>query len=63
VSAKNIRSPALELRFPRCNLVRVHVKLLGKLRDGPIAHDGGKRNLRLEGRCVVPAGSSRHAHS
>ena len=35
-------------------------ELLGKLRDGPIAFDGGKRHLRLESRAVVPARSSCH---
>ena len=30
---------------------------------GGIALDGGKRHLRLEGRCVVPAGSSAHGLS
>src|SRR5262245_43165854 len=59
---KTLAAPPLKLRLPRCDLVRVHVELLGKLRDGPIALDGRKRNLRLEGRCVVPAGSSRHGH-
>jgi hypothetical protein len=43
---KNVRSPALEQRFPRG--------------ERSIALDGGKCHLRLEGRCVVPAGSSAH---
>jgi hypothetical protein len=41
----------------------VDVELLGKLRNRPIAFDGGKRHLRLEGRCVVPACSSVHGLS
>jgi hypothetical protein len=51
-------SPALKLRLPRCNLIGVNVELLGKLRQCPIALDGGKRPPRLESRCVVPARSS-----
>jgi hypothetical protein len=41
----------------------MNVELFGKLRDGPIALDGGKRHPRLEGRCVVPARSSRYGLS
>jgi hypothetical protein len=36
----------------------MYVELLGKLRHRPIALDGGKRHLRLEGRCVIPPRSS-----
>src|SRR6516165_9922810 len=36
------------------------VELLRKLCQCSIALDGGKRHLRLEGRCVVPAWSSWH---
>jgi hypothetical protein len=60
---ENIGSPAFELRLPRRDLIGVDVELLGKLRDGPIAFDGGKRHLRLESRGVVPARSSRHGLS
>jgi hypothetical protein len=41
----------------------MNVELLGQLRQRPIALDGGKRHLRLEGRCVIPARSSAHALS
>jgi hypothetical protein len=60
---KNIGSPALKLRFPRCDLNGVDVELLRKLSQRSIALDGGKRHLRLEGRCVVPARSSAHGLS
>jgi hypothetical protein len=32
----------------------VNIKVLGQLGYLPVAFDGGKRLLRLEGRCVVP---------
>jgi hypothetical protein len=51
---------ALELRLPRCDLIGVDVELLRKLSQCSIALDGGKRHLHLEGRRVVPAGSSAH---
>ena len=35
----------------------------GKLHQRSVALDGGKRHLRLEGRCVVPARSSAHGFS
>jgi hypothetical protein len=38
----------------------MNVELLGNLHNGSIALDGSERHLRLEGRCVVPARSSRH---
>jgi hypothetical protein len=41
----------------------VDVELLGKLSYRPLALDGGKRHLRLERRCVVPARSSVHGLS
>jgi hypothetical protein len=44
---------ALELRLPRCDLIGMNVELLGKLSQRSITLDGGKRHLRLEGRCVV----------
>jgi hypothetical protein len=49
--------------FPRRDLIGMNVELLGKpeLASGPL--DGGKRQLRLEGRCVVPAWSSVHGLS
>jgi hypothetical protein len=41
----------------------VDVELLGKLRQRSIALDGGKRYLRLEDRCVIPACASAHGLS
>ena len=60
---ENISSPALKLRFPRCDLIGVDIELLRKLRQRSIALDGGKRHLGLESRCVIPAWSSGHALS
>ena len=60
---EHIGSTALKLRLPRRDLIGVNVELLGKLRQRSIALDGGKRHLRLEGRCVVPARSSPHGLS
>jgi hypothetical protein len=39
------------------------VELLGNLSQCSIALDGGKRHLRLEARCVVPARTSGHGLS
>ena len=50
-------------RSTRCDLIGVGVELLGKLSQGSIALDGGKRHLRLESRCVVPARSTLHGRS
>jgi len=44
---ENIGSPALELRFPRCDLIGVDVELFRQLSQRSIAPDGGKRHLRL----------------
>ena len=41
---EHIGSAALKLRFPRGNLIGMYVELLGKLRQCPIALDGGKRS-------------------
>src|SRR6476659_6808695 len=60
---EHIGSSAVELRFPRCDLIGMDVKLLRQLSQRSIALDGGKRHLRLEGRCVVPARSSLHGRS
>jgi hypothetical protein len=60
---ENIGSPALELRFPRCDLIGVDVELLRKLSQCSIAPNRGTRHLRLESRCVVAAGSSAHCLS
>src|SRR6266404_4597669 len=61
--SKNSGSAPLQLRLPRRNLIGLDVELLGKLSYRPVALDGGKRHLRLEGRCVVPACSSAHRRS
>lgn len=50
----------LKLRLPLRDLVRVHVKMLGKLSLCHLAPNRGKRHFRLEGRCVRPACSSAH---
>jgi transposase len=60
---ENIGSPALELRFPRCDLIGMNVELFRKLCQCSIALDGCKRHLRLEGWCVVPTRSSVHCLS
>ena len=60
---EHIGSAALKLRFPRGNLIGMYVELLGKLRQCPIALDGGKRHLRFEGRCVIPPRSFLHGLS
>src|SRR6516164_3012968 len=39
------------------------VEMLRQLGDGSVALDGGQSHLRLEGRRVVPAGSSAHGFS
>ncbi len=40
--------------------VGMNVKLLSQIAQRPLTPDGGQSNLRLEGRCVVPARSSAH---
>jgi hypothetical protein len=60
---EHIGSSAPKLRLPRGNLIRVNVELLGKLRQCPIALDGGKCHLRLESRCMIPARPSAHGLS
>ena len=45
---KNIGSPALELRFPRGDLIGVDVEMLRQLSQCSIALDGGKRPLALK---------------
>ena len=39
--SEHIGSAALKLRLPRGNLIGMYVELLGKLRQCPIALDGG----------------------
>ena len=58
--SEHVGSPALQLRFPCCDLVGMNVELLRQLSQRPIASDGGERHFRLESRCVVPARSSAH---
>src|SRR3954463_6488620 len=53
-------SPVQELSLPGRDLVRVHVELLGQLGQRLLALHGSQGHLRLEGRGVVPARSSRH---
>ena len=60
---ENIGSPTLKLSLPRRDLIGVNVELFRKLNQRSIALDGGKRHLSLEGRCVVPTGSSCHGLS
>ncbi len=61
--AEHVGSPALKLGFPGGDLIGVDVEMLGQLGQCPIALDGGKRHLRLEGRGLVPACSSAHCRS
>ena len=49
-----------ELSLPGRDLVRVHVELLRQLGQRLLALHRSQRHLRLEGRRVVPARSSRH---
>src|SRR5258707_9850190 len=55
--AEHVGSPALKLGFPGGDLIGEDVEMLGQLGQCPVALDGGKRPLRLEGRGVIPAGS------
>src|SRR6202048_1205166 len=61
--SENSGSSPLQLRLPCRNLIGVDVEMLRQLSYRPVALDGGKRPLRLEGRCVVPARSSVHGLS
>ena len=54
--------PALKSPY-RERRIGVDVELLRQLCQRPIAFDGRKRHLRLEGRCMVPARSSLHGLS
>src|SRR5215212_11674478 len=49
-----------ELGLPLGDLVRVHSKLLGQLREGLLAFHGGQGHFGLKSRRVVPAGSLAH---
>ncbi len=61
--AENPSSPFKELIPPSLDDIRVDIELRGKLCQRLLALHSGKRHLRLEGRAVVPAGSSRHGVS
>src|ERR1700716_2954251 len=61
--SENSGSSPLQLHLPCRNLIGVDVEMLRQLSYRPVALDGGKRHLRLEGRCVVPARSSVHGLS
>lgn len=62
-STKDSRSTFQKLRAPLRDLVRVNVELMCQLGQRLLALDGRQRHLRLEGRAVVPARSSRHGVS
>ena len=49
-----------QLRFPGRDLVRMNIEKFRQFGQRLLALDGAKRHLCLEGRCVVPAGSSCH---
>lgn len=55
-AAEVLGSPFQKLRPPRRDLVRVDVKLLGKLAQRLLTPDRGKRNFRLKSWDVVPRG-------
>src|SRR6202521_1827876 len=61
--SENLGSAALKLRFPCRDLIGVNVEMLRQLGDCAVVLDGGQSHLRLEGRGVVPAGSSAHGFS
>src|SRR5450759_324738 len=61
--SENVRCPTFELCFTRRNLIWVDIERLRQLSEHSINHDGGKRHLGLESRCVVPARSSAHGLS
>lgn len=46
----------LKLGLPLRDLVGVHIKLLRQLHQRLVAAQGCHRHLRLERRCVIPAG-------
>src|SRR5271170_461416 len=49
-----------QLALPLCDLVGVHIELLGQLRQSLFTLQRRKGHLRLERRCVVPTGTSAH---
>src|SRR4051812_5546401 len=58
--AKQSGCPVEKLRLPLSDLVGMNVKLLCQLGQRLLALDSSQSHLRLESRCVVPAGSFRH---
>src|SRR5262245_9068700 len=60
---EHIGSTRKELLLPRTDLIGMYFELLSKLRNRSIVLQGSQRHLRLEGRCVVPAGSLLHLRS
>jgi hypothetical protein len=58
--AENPGSPFEELIPPGLDDIRVDIELGGQLGQCLFALHNRKRHLRLEGRAVVPAGSSAH---
>jgi hypothetical protein len=62
-SERDVGGWPTELLFPRGDLIGMHVELLSKLRNRSIVLQGSQGHLRLEGRCVVPAGSLLHLRS
>jgi hypothetical protein len=61
--AENPGSPFKELIPPSLDDIRVDIELGGQLGQRLLALHSRKRHLRLEGRAVVPAGSSGHGIS
>jgi hypothetical protein len=61
--ADNPGSPFKELIPPALYDIRVDIKLRGQLGQRLLVLNSGKRHLRLEGRAVVLARSSRHGIS
>ena len=57
---KRPAAPSSKLAFPLRDLVRMDIELLRQFGQRLLALDGGQSHLRLEGRCVVPAGALRH---
>jgi site-specific DNA recombinase len=61
--AENPSSPFKELIPPSLDDIRVDIELGGQFGQRLLALYSSKRHLGLEGRAMVPAGSSRHAIS
>ena len=61
--AEDARDALLQLALPLRNLVGMDVELLGQLGQHLLTLDRGQGHLRLECRCMVPAGTSAHLFS